>query len=115
MLPLFKLSPVEMVDLYAEKLSETIEKLSGSRASIATRKVLMKRGAKRLRKLKRDVKSLSKDLRKRKIIYDTFHRVFQRLRWAEDSGSEREIELRVWCTSSVDLLEDTVRLLKEGI
>jgi hypothetical protein len=47
------------------------------------------------------------------VIYSSFYRVFQRLRWAEESGSEREIELRVWATSSIDYLYEVVRLLEE--
>jgi len=40
----------------------------------------------------------------RKKVCDVFYRIFQRLRWAEEAGSEREIELRGWVLSSLDLL-----------
>ncbi len=114
--PIFKLSPVEMVDVYQEELKKVLNQLNLKRtASAATYKTVTSTGLKRIRKLRKDLKQLSqnKNLKTRKIIYYTFHRIFQRLRWANSSGNEKEIELRVWCTSSIDLLEETVKLLKE--
>ncbi len=114
--PIFKLSPVEMVDVYQEELKKVLNQLNLKRTvSAATYKTVTSTGLKRIRKLRKDLKQLSqnKNLKTRKIIYYTFHRIFQRLRWANSSGNEKEIELRVWCTSSIDLLEETVKLLKE--
>jgi alpha-mannosidase len=114
--PIFKLSPVEMVQIYQEELKQVLKQLNLKKVtSNVTYKVMVTEGIKKTEKLKRDIKYLTKNnnLKTRKILYYTFHRIFQRLRWAMESGSEKEIELRIWCTSSLDLLEETVKLLKE--
>jgi hypothetical protein len=109
------LKPSEAFSLFREKLLEIVEQLPSDRVTNrAIKEIFRKQGRKKLSLLERKFKKLdSSSIMKRKVIYSSFYRVFQRLCWAEESGSEREVELRVWATSSIDYLYEVVRLLEE--
>ena len=112
---IYHLKPSEAFALFREKLLEIVEQLPSDRVTNrAIKEIFRKQGRKRLSLLERKFKKLdSSSIMKKKVIYSSFYRVFQRLRWAEESGSEREIELRVWTTSSIDYLYEVVRVLEE--
>jgi len=112
---IYHLKPSEAFALFKEKLLEIVEQLPSDKVTNRVIKELFREhGRKRLSILERKFKKFdSSSMMKRKVIYSSFYRVFQRLRWAEESGSEREIELRVWATSSIDYLYEVVRLLEE--
>ncbi|GAB6076070.1 hypothetical protein [Desulfurobacterium crinifex] len=112
---IYHLKPSEAFSLFREKLLEIVEQLPSDRVTNrAIKEIFRKQGRKRLSFLEKKFKKLdSSSIMKKKVIYSSFYRVFQRLRWAEESGSEREVELRVWATSSIDYLYEVVRLLEE--
>jgi len=112
---IYHLKPSEAFALFKEKLLEIVEQLPSDKVTNRVIKELFREhGRKRLSILERKFKKFdSSSMMKRKVIYSSFYRVFQRLRWAEESGSEREVELRVWTTSSIDYLYEVVRLLEE--
>ena len=111
---LYFLKPSEQFLLFREKVEEVLSSLNGGRTSNRALIELMEReGRRRLRALERSFKRLdSASLRKRKVIYNAFYRVFQRFQWAVESGSEREVELKVWLTSSIDYLSELVETLE---
>ncbi len=112
---IYHLKPSEAFALFRKKLLEIVEQLPSDRVTNrAIKEIFRKQGRKRLNLLERKFKKLdSSSVMKKKVIYSSFYRVFQRLHWAEESGSEREVELRVWATSSVDYLYEVVRFLEE--
>jgi hypothetical protein len=112
---IYHLKPSEAFALFKEKLLEIVEQLPSDKVTNRVIKELFREhGRKRLSILERKFKKFdSSSMMKRKVIYSSFYRVFQRLRWAEESGSEREVELRVWATSSVDYLYEVVKILEE--
>ncbi|WP_163329411.1 hypothetical protein GFV12_00355 [Desulfurobacterium thermolithotrophum] len=112
---IYNLKPSEAFDLFKGKLFKVINQLPPNKVTNrAVKEIFKKEGKERLEFLEKKFKELDcSSLEARKVIYNSFHRVFQRLRWAEDAGREKEIELRVWATSSVDFLYEVVRVLGE--
>ena len=104
--PLYLLPPSKQFELFEESLKEALNSLDKKRTTNrALEEVFRRKGGKQLRLLRQFFKKLdSEPLPKRRLAYNAFFRVFQRLQWALNSGSEREIELKVWITSSLDYL-----------
>ncbi|WP_456455506.1 hypothetical protein [Thermovibrio sp.] len=113
--PLYDLKPSEVFELFKEKLENALQELPSSRLTNRALKELMRRKGKRvLKKLKNAfLKADSYPLQARKLIYNAFYRVFLRYQWADRAGSEREVELKVWITSSIDYLLEFSSLLEE--
>jgi hypothetical protein len=113
--PLYLLKPSQQFQLFEDKVEEIVEGFALERTTNrALREVMKRKGWKRIRKMKKRFKRFdSYPLEARKIIYNAFYRLFQRLDWAESSGSEREIEYKVWITSSIDYLYKLVNLIEE--
>jgi len=111
---LYGLLPSEAFQLFKEQIEVILKELPPERVTNRALKELMKReGRKKLQNLERTFKELdaaSPSLKK--IIYSSFYRVFQRLQWAEGTGSERDIEVRNWTTSSIDFLTEVVRIVE---
>ncbi|MEO2068148.1 MAG: hypothetical protein ABGX27_01390 [Desulfurobacteriaceae bacterium] len=107
--------PSEAFYIFREKLFEVINELPMDKASNrALKEIFRKEGKKKLKYLEKKLLELdSSSLMKRKVIYSSFYRIFQRLNWAENSESEREIELRLWTTASIDFLLDVINVLEE--
>ena len=112
---LYFLKPSEQFLLFREKVEEVLSSLNGGRMSNRALVKLMEReGRRRLKALEGSFKRLDgASLRKKKAIYNAFYRVFQRFQWAVESGSEKEVELKVWLTSSIDYLSELVETLEE--
>jgi len=113
--PLYLLKPSRQFQLFEDRVEEIVESFSLERTTNrALREVMKRKGWKKIRKMKRQFKRFdSYPLEARKIIYNAFYRLFQRLDWAVNSGSEREIELKVWLTSSIDYLGKVANLIEE--
>jgi hypothetical protein len=104
--PLYLLPPSKQFELFEESLKEALSSLNRKKTTNrALEEAFKRKGNKQLRLLRQFFKKLdSEPLYKRKLAYNAFFRVFQRLQWALNSGSEKEIELKVWITSSLDYL-----------
>lgn len=113
---IYHLKPSEAFSLFRRKLLEVINNLPfKSVTNRAIKEVFKRHGKKKLDFLEKEFKRLdSSSTMKKKVVYSSFYRIFQRLNWVEESGSEREIELRVWATSSVDYLCHVVSILEES-
>jgi len=114
--PLYLLKPSEGYSLFEERVKEAANSLDRRKASNrALKKFLKERGKERIERLRGEFLKLDgAPLYKKKAIYNAFYRIFQRLEWALSSGSEREVELKVWITSSLDYLTEVVESLGEG-
>ncbi|RKQ63288.1 hypothetical protein C7457_0153 [Thermovibrio guaymasensis] len=114
--PLYTLKPSQQFSLFEEKLKETVNSLLQKRTTNRALKEVMKRkGWKELKKIEKKFKKFdSYPLEARKVIYNVFYRIFQRLDWALNSGSEREIEIKVWITSSIDYLNKVIKILEDN-
>jgi len=112
--PLYLLRPSQQFELFEERVEELLNTFPQSRTTNrALKEVMKRRGWKLIRKMKRRFKKFdSYPLTERKVIYNAFYRVFHRLEWALNSGSEAEIELKVWITSSIDYLNSLSKLLE---
>ena len=112
--PLYFLKPSEQFSLFEERVSEVLSSLnSGKLTNRALSELMRRKGWKKLRVLRKKFERFDDaPLKKRKAVYNAFYRVFQRLQWAMESGSEREIELKVWLTSSIDYLCELVEVLE---
>jgi len=112
---LYFLKPSDQFLLFEETFSQVLNSLD--RKKITNRalvEVVNRKGLKKLRLLRKKFKRIDgAPLKKRKAVYNAFYRVFQRLQWALNSGSEKEIELKVWLTSSLDYLCELVEILEE--
>ncbi|RUM44918.1 MAG: hypothetical protein DSY35_01405, partial [Desulfurobacterium sp.] len=100
--------------LFKEQVETILRELPSERLTNRALKELMKKeGKKKLQKLEESFRKLdfASPLSK-KIVYSSFYRVFQRLQWAKGAGSEREIELRNWVTSSIDFLAEVIKVLE---
>ncbi len=71
-----------------------------------------KENLKQIQYLKSKLISLDKGVENRKIIFETFHNIFRHYRWADESGDEKDIEIKVWISNSLDKLEQTIKLLE---
>ena len=111
---LYFLKPSQQFLLFEEKVKEVLSTLEDGRITNAALSELMRRkGWKKLRVLKKKFTRFDESsLRKKKAVYNAFYRIFQRFHWAMESGSEREIELKVWLTSSLDYLCEFVEVLE---
>ncbi len=112
--PLYFLTPLQQFCLFEETFSQMLDSLDRKRiTNRALVELIDRKGWKKLRVLRKKFEKLDgASLKKRKAVYNAFYRVFQRLQWALDSGSEREIELKVWLTSSLDYLCEFVEVLE---
>ena len=112
--PLYFLSPSQQFSLFEETFSQMLDSLDKKRiTNRALVELINRKGWKKLRVLRRKFEKLDgASLKKRKAVYNAFYRVFQRLQWALDSGTEKEIELKVWLTSSLDYLCEFVEVLE---
>ncbi len=113
--PLYLLKPSQQFFLFEERVKEMVEGLPPERTTNRALKEVMKRkGWRRIKKMKKAFYRFdSYPVEARKVIYNAFYRIFQRLEWAESSGSEREIEIKVWITSSIDYLYGLTNLIEE--
>ncbi|WP_457678024.1 hypothetical protein [Thermovibrio sp.] len=113
--PLYLLTPSKQFDLFESKVEEVLKGFDLKKTTNrALWEVMKRKGWKRIKKMKKRFKKFdSLPLKERKLIYNAFYRVFQRLEWALNSGSEKEIELKVWITSSIDYLYEISALLGE--
>jgi len=111
---IYDLLPSEAFLLFKEQVESILRELPPERLTNRALKELMEReGRKKLRKLEKSFKELdSAPPFLKKIAYSSFYRVFQRLQWAKGAGSEREIELRNWVTSSIDFLTEVIKVLE---
>ncbi|RUM89998.1 MAG: hypothetical protein DSZ26_03900 [Thermovibrio sp.] len=114
--PLYLFKPSELFEKFEETLKENLKGLGDSRVTNrAIKEFFRRKGSRKLKKLKREFLKLDEaPLVKRKAIYNAFYRIFQRLEWALSSGSEKEIELKVWATSSIDYLTEVLEILGEN-
>lgn len=98
--------PSRQFYLFEEKVKEALSLLDERKiTNRALFELMERRGWKKMKILRNKFKRLDgASLKKRKAIYNAFYRIFQRFNWAMESGSEREIELKVWITSSLDYL-----------
>ncbi|TCK04592.1 hypothetical protein [Phorcysia thermohydrogeniphila] len=112
---LYGLLPSEAFELFKKQVEVVLRELPSERLTNRALKELMKKeGKKKLQKLEKSFRRLdSASPLSKKIVYSSFYRVFQRLHWAERAGSEREIELRNWITSSIDFLTEVLRVLEK--
>jgi hypothetical protein len=112
---IYELSPSEAFQLFKEQVEVTLKELPQERLTNRALKELMKReGRKKLQKLEKKFQKLDHSPPfTKKIVYSSFYRVFQRLQWAKGAGSEREIELRNWITSSIDFLTEVLKVLEK--
>jgi len=112
--PLYLLKPSRQFELFEERVEELLNQLPQNRTTNrALREVMKRRGWKLIRRMKKKFKKFdSYPLSERKVLYNAFYRIFHRLEWALNSGSEREIELKVWITSSIDYLYGLSKLLE---
>jgi hypothetical protein len=109
--PLYTLSPVQQFSLFEEELERVLDSLEPRRVSNrALREAVKRKGRRKIRKIKKELKK-PLTLKEKKLLYNAFYRVFQRLQWAQEAGSEREVELKVWVTSSIDFLFEVSKLL----
>ncbi len=113
---IYFLSPSQQFSLFEKKVEEALSTFDeGKTTNRALFELMRRRGFKKLRVLKRRFEKLDgASLKKRKAVYNAFYRVFQRFQWAAESGSEREVELKVWLTSSLDYLCEFVDVLEGG-
>ena len=111
---LYFLAPSQQFRLFEETWAQVIDSLDKKRiTNRALIELTDRKGRKKLRVLAKKFKRLDRaSLKKRKAVYNAFYRIFQRLQWALDSGSEREIELKVWATSSLDYLCEFIEVLE---
>ena len=112
---LYFLKPSQQFQIFEEILSQVLDSLDRKRTTNRALIELMNRkGWKKLNVLRRKFRNFDRfPLRERKAIYNAFYRIFQRYYWAMESGSEKEIELKVWITSSLDYLCEFVEVLEE--
>ncbi len=113
--PIYDLKPSEAFKLFKENLETALAGLPPSKLTNKALKELMKRKGKRVlnRLEKYFLKADSYPLQARKLIYNAFYRIFLRYQWANEAGSEREFELKVWITSSLDYLTEFCQILEE--
>jgi len=113
MRPLYTLTPTEQLALFEERVKELLNQLPAERLSNRAFLEMMKRkGWRRLNRLRRKFeRELS--LNERKLIYGAFKKIFQRLEWVLEAGSEKEIEIKVWIASSIDYLCEITALVEE--
>ena len=111
---LYFLTPSQQFSLFEETCAQILNSLDKRRiTNRALIELTDRKGRKKLRILGKKFKRLDgASLKKRKAVYNAFYRIFQRLQWALDSGSEREIELKVWFTSSLDYLCEFIEVLE---
>ncbi|MEO2083606.1 MAG: hypothetical protein ABGX12_06250 [Desulfurobacteriaceae bacterium] len=112
---LYGRKPSELFRLFEEAVKDVLEEVEPKKVTNrAFHELMRRRGRKKLKRLKRRFSALDRSSPyRKKVIYNAFYRVFKRLDWARSSGSEREIELKVWVTSSVDFLCHFVDLLEK--
>jgi len=112
--PLYLLKPSQQFRLFEERVEELLNLFPQTKTTNrALKEVMKRRGWKLIRKMKKKFKRFdSYPLAERKTIYNAFYRIFHRLEWALSSGSEREIELKVWITSSIDYLYNLSQLIE---
>jgi DTW domain-containing protein YfiP len=113
--PLYLLKPSKQFALFEAEVERVLAEFNLKKTSNRALKEVMKRkGWKKIRKMKKKFSKFdSLPLVERKLLYNAFYRVFQRLHWAESAESEREVELKVWITSSIDYLYKVAKLLEE--
>ncbi|WP_297446923.1 hypothetical protein [Desulfurobacterium sp.] len=117
---------IEMTPVYSEsheKLFERFLKVAEREiVNFDTKKLsnrvfrnLFRKRKKNILKMKKELLGKNRKIREKKILYDLFHNIFRNYRWACDSGSEREIEIKVWIASSVDKIETTLKILERNV
>ena len=113
--PLYLLKPSELFSLFEEKIEEALSQLNMARTTNrALQESLRRKGIRKLKELRSFFEELDKaPLNRRKLAYNAFYRLFQRYQWALESGSEKEIELKVWVTSSIDYLTTFAKTVRE--
>jgi len=103
--PIYTDSPSILFERFLQEIDRVISSLDRSRKSNKILLEFLKEEKNVIEELRRVFNRMEESsLSQRKKVCDVFYRIFQRLRWAEEAGSEREIELRGWVLSSLDLL-----------
>ncbi|SMP15875.1 hypothetical protein SAMN06265339_1462 [Desulfurobacterium pacificum] len=103
--PIYTESPDVLFKRFVREVDRVVSSLDRSRKSNRVLSEFLREEKSVIEELDRVFSRMDKNpLFQRKKVCDVFYRIFQRLRWAEEAGSEREIELRGWVLSSLDLL-----------
>ncbi len=106
--------PEKLFETFEKKINEILNSLSEKKVSNRAIKLLMEReGRRKLKRLRKFLTKRNFSIKEKKIIYDAFFRIFKKLQWAKDAGSEKEIELKIWITSSLDFLDEVIKTLEE--
>ncbi|WP_143341002.1 hypothetical protein [Desulfurobacterium atlanticum] len=113
MQPIFGKTAQQLLDEFINIATKEIMALNKDKVSnkAFAETFLSPENLQKLEKLKIRLKNLEKEISNKKVIYDLFHSIFRNYRWAVDSGSEKEIEIKVWIASSIDKIERILFLL----
>ncbi len=111
---IYFMKPSQQFAFFKKKIEESLKLLDSSKVTNkALLKLMERKGWRRLELLEKSFKRLDgASIRERKAVYNAFYRIFQRFQWAVESGTEREVELKVWLTSSLDYLCEFVGILE---
>ncbi len=107
-------SPRYLFETFERSVKDIIKELPNRKTSNRAIKAVMKKeGKEKLRRFRSFFCKRDFSVREKKVIYDAFFRIFKKYQWAESAGSEREIELKIWITSSIDFLDEVIKTLEE--
>ena len=114
MQPVFGKSTYQLLNEFINIATKEVMALNKDKLSnkVFSETFLSKNNLQKIEELKIRLKNIEKKIQNRKAIYDLFHSIFRNYRWAIDSGSEREIEIKVWIASSIDKVERILSLLE---
>lgn len=99
-------SPLELLDRFRNEVERVLSSLDKKRKANRVLRELLEEEGWIFEVLEKVMERLEREggIVARKRVCDAFYRIFRRLEWAKESGSEKEIELRGWILSSLDFL-----------
>ncbi|OMH40741.1 hypothetical protein BLW93_03440 [Desulfurobacterium indicum] len=115
MTPVYAKNHDELFEEFVKLTEREISSLDMKKLSNRVFRNVFRKKKKELLKTRKNIKKAANTLREKKILYDMFHHIFRNYRWACESGSEREIEIKVWIASSIDKIEMILKVLEKNI
>ncbi|WP_457569566.1 hypothetical protein [Desulfurobacterium sp.] len=113
MTPVYSKSHDELFEQFVKLSEREISSLDMKKLSNRVFRNVFRKKKKELLKTRKKMKKTVKTLKEKKILYDMFHHIFRNYRWACESGSEKEIEIKVWIASSIDKIKKTLEILEK--
>ncbi|WP_457567445.1 hypothetical protein [Desulfurobacterium sp.] len=114
MTPVYGQSYRNLVEKFLQTAEREVKALDGKKLSNRVFRNLFIERKRQLSRLKKSPYEIE-TLEDKKFIYDLFHSIFRNYRWALESGSEKEIEIKVWIASSIDKIERIPELLEKKV